>query len=268
MKDLARFATSDLPLHPSGLRKLLICPWRAALEYLAQDEGEGGPAADTGSAVHAAAHAMHKHNKGIAAALEEMRARMKEYPQADLSEAAAMFLAYASDPRNRDARVVLSEEPIAFQIAPAPEDHTQEAIQVIGTVDQVREVDGQLYVYDLKTSKRDPQELLHDHTFQMAGYCIGASVKLGRQVNPGKLILTRKYTGAAAAGRCPVFWPYVWKFSDIEQIMLGVRSAVARIRRGEIWHMPNSDCKWCPMRSPELCFPKLQETLSCLRQTT
>lgn len=259
MKDLSLFATDVLPLHPSGLATLMTCPWRSAMEFLAfGEEGEAGPAADTGSAVHAAAHSFHK-GKGIAAALEEMRAQQARYPRANLQDAAAMFLAYATDPRNSQASVVLSEEPIRFQIAPAPEDHTQAPIQVIGTLDQVREVEGQLFLWDLKTSKRDGVGLLNHHLYQAAAYCVGASVKLNRQVNPGGLILTRKYTKDVASS--PVFWPFTWKFRDIEQILRGVRHTVARVRAGDIWHRPTDDCMWCRMRTPDLCLPKLQETL-------
>lgn len=226
--------------------------------FLFEPTDEGGPAANTGSAVHVAAHALHT-GKGVAEALAVMQAKLNEYPRADMMDAADLFLKYAGDARNRGATVVLGEQPIAFQIAPSKEDPTQEPLVFVGTLDQVREADGQLRVYDLKTSKKDPTELLHEHTYQMAAYCVGASVLLKREVHPGALILVRKYK---ANGEGPVFWHYPWKFSDCVKILDVVRHRVAEIRRGILYHNPNeSYCRWCHQRTPDLCLPKLQEEL-------
>lgn len=264
-KDLARFATEDCPLHPSGLRALLICPWKVVMRYLAvrEEEEEHGVAGDTGSAVHVAAAEMHR-GKGPAECLQAMGARQREYPQADLQDAAGLFLAYSRDPRNSRAVVVAVEEPVKFSIQAAPEDPTGSPIEVIGTLDQVREDHlGRLELWDLKTSKKDPMALLRNHTFQIAAYCVGATIKLGRPVRPGGVILPRKYKDMNGNG--PVFWKFPWKFEDLEQILSAVRHRVAQIRSGVFWHVPTDDCEWCQARSPDLCLPKLQETLSLMR---
>lgn len=260
MKDLTRFGTEDQPLHPSGLGTVVKCPWRAAMEYLATgEESEGGAAADTGSAAHKAIAAFHK-GKGQAASLEVMQAHRADYPSADLQEAAGLFLCYAADSRNATADVVLVEEPIQFSISPAPEDKTQAPIQVIGTLDQVRRENGQHYLHDVKTSKLDGLELLNQHVFQIAAYCVGASLKLGVKVNPGSLILPRKYRGKDP-NSAPVFWHFAWKFEDIEQILAAVRHSVANIRNGNLYHVPGPYCTWCSARSPDLCLPRLQTVL-------
>lgn len=263
MKDLAKFGTEEHPIHPSGIRMLLLCPWRSVVKFLVEGEEASGPAADTGSAVHVAVYEFHR-GKGAADALGGMSARAQDYPQADLREAAELFLKYAADPRNRDAEVVLCEEPIAFSISPAPEDPTQAPIQVIGTLDQVRMVDGQPKLYDVKTSKRDPILLTHLYAYQMAAYCVGASIKLNRTVEPGAIICPRRY--GADPGRSPAFFHFAWSFSDIPQMLSGLRHTVAAIRAGHVWHVPNEDCNYCMLRTPDVCLPQLQKTLKLLEK--
>jgi hypothetical protein len=262
-RPLSEFATHIRPLHPSGLGSLLECPWRAVLNYWSDEAGEGGPAGDTGSAMHAAAAAFHR-GKDLAASIAEMQEKLGKYPLADLQEAASMFLKYASDPRNSGAQfpsildTPFVEHSIAFEIAPAAEDQTQQPIQVIGTVDQVRRhEDGKLRAHDIKTSKKEPMDLLAQHVHQMAAYCVGASMALGETVHPGSLICPRRYR--ADVSTSPVFWYYTFSFSDIPHILAGVRHVVARIRAGDVWHKPNANCKYCVGKSPDICFPKLVE---------
>jgi hypothetical protein len=254
VKDLSRFATEDWPLHPSGMRGLLMCPWRIVAKYLADTavDEPPGPAADTGSAAHAAVAAMHR-GASVADALSVMGGRLPDYPQADLNDAAALFLAYATDPRNSSARVVLVEHPITFQISPAEEDKTQAPISVVGTLDQVREEDGKLRIWDFKTSKLDPIALLNNHALQVAAYCVGASIALQRPVDPGGLILPRRY------GKGATHWMYPWTLADAEHLVEGIRHAVAAVRNGHVWHTPGEGCTWCWMRTPDTCLPKLQQ---------
>lgn len=260
MKDLKRFATDDFPLHPSGFKTLIDCPWRIVMAYLYAPSDESGPAADTGSAVHAAAHALHQ-GKEVAESMGVMDEQLAKFPRADLIDAADLFLKYAADTRNRTAKVILNEAPIKFQIAPAPEDPTGEPVSVVGRLDQVREVDGRLMVYDIKTSKKDQTELLLESTFQMAGYCVGASVLLGKQVDPGALILVRRY-GKTNHSEASVFWHYSWTFKDCEQILNVLRRRVAEVRSGQLYHNPEEAmCRWCHQRSPDVCLPKLQAEL-------
>lgn len=229
------------------------------MKFLATPDDDSGQAADTGSAMHRAAQAMHK-KESIAASLKAMQEDKAKYPLADLNDAAAMFLNYASDPRNSTADFVCVEQAIAFDIAPAKDDPTQAPIKVIGTLDQVRRKDGKLFLWDIKTSKKDGPTLLSNHIFQAAAYCIGASILLNAPVHPGGLILPRKYKAGAVA-TSPAFWHFAWSFDDIEQILEPIRHKVSLIRRGLVTHMPNEGCNWCPGRSPDLCLPKLRRTL-------
>lgn len=257
MKDISKFGSADYPIHPSGIRGLLVCPWRSVMRfYAAHEADEAGPAADTGSAMHAAAAAFHR-GKGVAESLQVMQEGTAKYPRADLTDAAGMFLSYAADPRNSGHEFLLVEQSISFTISPAEDDPTQAPIQVDGTVDHVRREAGrQPKVWDIKTSKKEPLQILQMAAFQAAAYCVGASIALGEPVSPGGVILPRRYK---ADGTGPVFWHFPWTLQDTEQMLEGLRRIVSLVRRGVYWHVPNEDCCWCPARSPDLCLPKLQE---------
>lgn len=226
--------------------------------YLYPPGEDHGPAGDTGSAMHKAAEAFHK-GSSLAESIEAMKANTVKYPLADLADAASMFLTYATDPRNREAKIVLVEQPIRFRIAAAPEDHTQKAIEVEGTVDQVREDFEGLWVHDIKTSKMDPMSIVHESMYQQAGYCIGAAIALNRPVRGARIIMPRQYAKSKEPGTAPVFWDMPWRWDDIADIMMAMRHQVAAIRAGRLYHVPNDSwCRWCHMRGPENCLPPLR----------
>lgn len=256
MADNTTFGCEERALHPSGLISLSQCAWKALNIHMNDYEGDSGPTADTGSAVHEAARLFHR-GASVSEALRGMGANIMRYKLANLAEATQMFVSYAADERNRTAKVLLVEHPVKFTIAPLPDDPTGAPIHVVGTLDQVREVNGVARLLDIKTSKRDPLEVMYGATFQIAAYCAGASVLLNRRVEPGPLILPRRY--GADPSRSPVFYHYPWTYDDVEHILYGVRVAVANIRAGRVHHVPNSECKWCPLRSPDLCYPQLKK---------
>jgi len=261
MNDLTLFGTVAFPIHPSAMRGIVECPWRVVMRFLDMEPEEGDkPAADTGSAMHKAAAALHTGNT-VAESIAIMGGGLSAYPAADLVDAANMFLQYSQDTRNTRAKVILVEEPIAFQIQAHETDPTGEPIVVNGRCDQVRLNDYGFKAWDIKTSKRDPNELLAESWFQMAGYCVGTTMRLRERgypdaiVQPGGLICPRKYGGNVESSN--VFWHHNFKFEDIEQLFLPLRQRVAQIRAGHLYHFPNSDCRWCHQRTPDVCFPKL-----------
>jgi hypothetical protein len=204
--------------------------------------------------MHAAAQAFHR-GATVADSLGVIGDMVTKFPAADVRDACGLFLKYAADERNSKAKVVLCEEPIKFEIAPAPEDITKQPIVVVGTLDQVRELEGgKLKLYDIKTSKKPGGHLMRQHTIQIAAYCVGASIKLGKRVDPGALILPRKY-----GTNDPQFVHFPWTLSDTEHILRGLRHVVAAIRSGNVYHVPGETCEWCPARSPDLCLPRLVE---------
>lgn len=261
MRDLSKFGTDEFPLHSSGLKALVRCPWEVVMKFLSEPGEDHGVAGNTGSAMHVAAAEFHR-GKEIAACLESMATGIDRYPLANLQEAAEMFLHYSTDPRNAgaefgqfDGRPVI-EEKLEFFIDPAPEDPTRQKIKIVGTGDQVRRENGRLKYWDIKTSKLDPMEIRDDTLYQAAAYCVGLTFKLGEPVHPGGVICPRRYKPGAAESS-PVFWHFPWTLEDTGQILKGVRHMVALIRQGHLWHIPGRHCTWCPAKTPDLCLPQL-----------
>jgi hypothetical protein len=261
VRSLTTFATPDFPLHPSGARQLLVCPWRIALHHMFHDGGdhESGAPADTGSAMHAAAAAFHR-GATIADAVQTMGEGTRNYPQADLQEAAAMFFHYAQDPRNTQWKSFpCIERLIQFSIAPHETDPTGAPIAVEMTVDQVVEDEfGRLFVRDIKTTKKEPAKMAAHYTYQVALYCIGVAGFLNRRVEGAKLVFPRKY-GKGRPADAPAHWNYAWGWDDLSHIIEPIRFAVANIRRGYVHELPNEDCGWCHQRSSDVCRPALRE---------
>lgn len=259
-RSLTDFGTVAFPLRASGLPKLVMCPWEAAMEFLFECHDESGPAADTGSATHAAVAAWHTMGHDAASAVKSMVDRSGEFPKADFDEATVMFLNYTRDPRNVKAEVVEVERKVSFVLPPAPEDETQKEIAVNGKVDQIRIVDGLYRVYDLKTSKKSGLDLMRQHQYQIAAYVVGASHIFGKPVHPGALICPRHYVRGILPETEPagVFFQFPWTFEDARFILWGLRRIVASIRSGEVWHQGGEHCRWCPAGSPDVCLPRLR----------
>lgn len=227
------------------------------IHMLTDGEGsEGGPAADTGSAMHAAAAALHR-GAPLADAIEAMGEGLPRYPKANLAEAAAMFLSYARDTRNFEGTYLLVEKLVTFTIEAHETDPTGAPIAVEGTIDQVVELNGRLFVRDIKTTKRDMAETAAEYTLQLAAYCVGAAQLLGKPIAGAKLIYPRRYSHDPSTS--PVHWQYAWGWDDLEHILESVRVNVANVRANRLYHAPSADCKWCHCRTPDVCLPALKE---------
>jgi hypothetical protein len=106
--------------------------------------------------------------------------------------------------------------------------------------------------------------ILMDSMYQMAAYCIGATILLEKEVHPGGIIMPRHYIGKNPSLAPPgVFWEAAWKFHHTAHILDGVRSVIASIRSGRVWMSPNltpmGHCNWCWFKTPDRCIPKLEE---------
>lgn len=267
LRDPKKFGTHEYPLHASAIPELMKCSWKAAMIYYFEPEDGSNAAADTGSATHVAVSNWHK-NKDIAAAVREMRdVSERKFGQADLTEAAAMFLLYTKDPRNQEAEIargsdgqLLLEQHVSFSIKAAENDPTQEEIAVVGTIDQIRLRHGRPEVWDLKTSKKPGFDQLNMYLYQIAAYAIGASSLLGTRVRMGGLITPRHYKKENPPENSPVgvFWPYPHKFDDLEYLLNGLRHIVATIRLGGVYVSPGEQCRYCPARGTEECLPLLR----------
>lgn len=235
------------------------------MTFLEEPGESSGAAADTGTAVHCGIKAFHDGDSPSQCLQRMQDCKAQDFPLAAMEEAAAMFLSYATDRRNIEAEVVLCEQEITYEIAAAETDPTGAPIVIEGTVDQVRRERGKLKLWDAKSSKLNPDLVRIAAGMQAAGYCIGATFKLGETVHPGGVIALRQYKSGTDNQQAPVFRHFSWEFEDIEQILLPLRLAVANIRAGRLYHIPTEGgCMFCRMKSPDLCVPKLKRTKKAL----
>lgn len=255
--NLTLFATGEFPLHASLLPRFASCPWSAVMVTLVPSDGEGGKAADTGSAVHAAAASWHG-QKDLRSAIRDMRARIGEYPMADLAESERQFRHYASDPRNADAELVLCEAKISLTLPPAPEDPTGSPVVIVGRLDQVRRTPAGLVACDIKTGSPRGWDMLQQHRLQLYAYQVGASLLLGEPVTSAAVIRTKDYYEAAG----PVFWNGAWSLAQAEAGLRRLTHLVAAVRAGRIHNAPGEACRFCPYGSPDSCEPLLKEMTS------
>ena len=259
----SEIGNANNPLRCSGLPRLLQCSLQTVLQMslLRDDETPAGPAADTGSAVHAAVAEWHVGNQDARLAVARMRERLAEFPLADLDDAENQFNCYRYDPRNINAEVVAVEQHITFTIDPSPLDPTREKIHVRGTLDQIRLNNGIRSVWDIKTSKRDGYSLMSEHTAQLAGYVQGAAQTYKEHHEPGGLILTRKYLERKApppALQPPgIFVEMPWTAQQVPSILASIAHTIALIRSGHITFSPGEYCRWCIAGGVSGCIPQL-----------
>lgn len=237
--DLKLFGSKDHPLRASMLPLLSRCPMAAVIKC--EGESESGPAADTGSAVHFAVKTWHEQDKSERIALGAMREGMAMYPRADLDVAAQHFLAYARDPANQQAEVVLVEAKIEYELQAATEEERE--IIIHGTLDQVRKIDGLYVSWDVKTGAAlKGWEMVEHHALQLMAYQLGATQRLGKVVDRAGIIRTKDYLEKKPG---PVFWNAPWDHVGAQAAVQALVAVVKAIRRKEVHVAPGPDCRWC-----------------------
>lgn len=268
--NLTDFGTESRPLRPSQLAWLARCPVQVVLA-MEEPEESGGPAAQTGSLVHAAVAAFHLEPdtvKKVAAAVAELQRAAAEFPQADPQEARLYLEPYLCDPRNTQAKTVAVETKVSVTLPPHPNDPTRKPIVVRGTLDQIREEpDGRLVVCDLKTgSKSSGWEMLHDYALQQAAYVLAARASGFPSAEPGYLIRAYGYRTRGAKLPSPdgVYWWLPFDVTGATQLMDRVRLQVALIRSGEVDFGPGTHCGYCPQKGLDTCLPKANRKLFSL----
>lgn len=194
MKNISEFAGPDEPIRASSLDLLVKCPVRSLLMWLGELQDSSGAAADTGSTVHAGVEAFHTFAGGfdekVEAGLEAMRQARARFPQADETDVRLFYKAYISDPRNSNQEIVRVETQVAISLAPHASDPTGKPIHIRGTLDQIRRINGKLYVMDLKCGSKAGWVYLHTYSLQQSAYVLAANnLALGEPVHPGALIV-------------------------------------------------------------------------------
>lgn len=255
--DWTRFGY-DPPLRSSSLPYLIKCPARAMLLYTDLISDEGGKAAQTGSLVHLGVEAFHQGRKK--STCEKRIRTSKEFPEGDRDEAIRHFDAYVRDPRNQTTPVKVEEK---IELTLDPPDGSDLPIRVFGTLDQIREVNGEWYLFDVKTGKVQGWDMVNDYAYQVAAYCVGATKTFGRPVHPGALIRTQGYF---KRGQFPpetepdgVFFEIPWKLDQCYTLLEMVRRQVGLIRQGHPTIGPGAHCNWCPAGGIGGCIVELGE---------
>lgn len=251
--ELSKFGSEDSPIRCSQIPRLLQCPLRQVMLYLNESDGSVGQAADTGSAVHRAIHAWHD-GANETEAIEIMRKELAKYPQANLDTAAEMFSWYADDTRNSEADLFASETRCEFTLPCSERDETKSPIYVQGTFDQIREEQGELAIWDVKTGVPSGTDMVVDHALQIAAYAIGATAHFKRVVQPGGIIRIRDYE---TKSRKKVFWPMGFRLEHCAVMLDSVREIVAMIRSGNVFPIVNHGCFMCEFRNVTNCIDRL-----------
>lgn len=263
-------ATDQYPLRASALPKINDCPASVFLQQAfwieTDDDAPGGEAAQTGNLMHSGAadyHRMKMNDPNVTedarreAGLRALEAARDRFPAGDVKRAKKHLEAYIADPKNSEAKVVRCEERLKCRLPPAPFDPTFQPVVIRGTVDQLRLVDGELQVYDIKTGKGFYGYKALDHYMtQQAAYVVAAKQTWGDQypgvpVEPGGLICTEGYVSSTAS---QVFWFHKWSYDDIPLILQNVVNQVAMARMQRLGFTPSTDaCRWCEHKNFSNC---------------
>jgi hypothetical protein len=263
MDRLTSIATAERPLRASQLDKLIRCPLYG-LTVLEPDERSSGPAADTGSIVHAAVAAFHSESRpGLraAAAIAEIQRAAVQFPFGDTHEAGLYLTPYLADPRNITADVVAVELAVELTLPPHALDPTGQPVVIHGTIDQIRREQGRTLICDLKTGRRSGWEMIHDHAYQIAAYTLAARACGYPDAEPGYLIRAYRYRERTATGDSPegVYWWLPFTADDCRILLDRVAIEVAHLRSGELNLGPGAHCTNCPLGGLATCIPAARE---------
>lgn len=267
LQSFADFGTAKFPLRPSSLKKIANCNVGAIMEAIGEIIDEGNAGANTGSVTHEAVAAFHKEqNKQLKeqAGIAAIAASLPRFPLADRRSAEIYFEHYAKDPRNLNAvmacrnGVMALELPVSLQLQPHAMDETKEPIHIMGTLDQIRNDNGVLNVYDYKTGETSGFAMISDHAYQLAAYLLAAKHS-GWDVTGAKLIRGYTYRERARAAELPNP-PYVFLDMGFNLVSAGVlmdrlRREVMLIRKGVIDFGPGPHCGYCKLKSHTNCIP-------------
>lgn len=260
MIDFTTIGTEENFLRPSKLDRLVVCTMQHALDLEIDEEDVSGPAADTGSLVHSAVAEFHMSpsvDEGIARAWAALTANAHKFPLSDSNEARLFLKPYLEDPRNLRAKVHAIERLVKLTLPPHEIDPTGQPVVIQGTLDQIREEFGQLWVFDLKTGKPTGFDMIHAHTYQQAAYTLAAAAE-GFPVVGAKLIRNWSYRHRGAALPSPegVFLEMPFDLETAGILLDRVRVAVANLRAGKIEFGPGHACTFCRHGGLAACLPE------------
>jgi hypothetical protein len=165
------------------------------------------------------------------------------------------------DPRNINAVMLAVEQEINFTIPPHALDPTGESIYVWGHLDQIRVVNNEERVDDLKTGKKTGWEMIHDYAIQLAAYTYGARQNGWPNAKPGRIIRNRGYRTRENKGVSPdgVFFDAPFGVKHLDLILEPVRIEVALIRMGYTKFGTGPHCTYCEFNGLPGCLDHWQK---------
>lgn len=257
MRDVTTFGNQDNPIRASSLDLLVKCPVRALLMWLGEVSDESGGAAETGSMVHHGVEVFHNtqgsFDAKVTAGLEAMRAAQGRFPLADPDDARLFYQGYTRDPRNSNQEIVCVEKQVTLRLG---------SVFIKGTLDQIRRINGTLYVYDLKCGSKTGWEYLHTYAMQQSAYVIGANQLGLGPVSPGALIVAngwRKRGVKPESSPDGVFFWMPWTLTDCYELLSPVQRVVESIRNGDVEYGPGAHCNYCPLGGLQGCMQKMKK---------
>lgn len=200
--------------------------------------------AETGSLIHLGIEAYHK-LLSVDAALAVMATKQTDYPEASGTKAAHAFRRYTEE-QHRWGCIKGTEQAIAFELAPAPFDPTQEKIIIEGTLDQIRD-NGTTIIADTKTGSKPIKWMFRHYAPQLAAYQYGYYHTTG--IKPHAAIIR---TADFLQGG-DIFHPVPWRWETVIDMMDTVRTLIALYRMGLKIATPGEHCEWCPAVGIEHC---------------
>jgi len=232
LKDLA---TEENPMRISSVPTFMQCPGFHICRLAEIDEAR--QAATNGTAVGRAVELWHKGDTPEAA----VDRAIGESPLADQGKVATWFEGYRLDPKNN------GQDPVYGEVVP---DLQEEEVRIdfdgcffVGHIDQVREKDGKLYLWDLKASSFGGSQLICSYAMQLCMYTLACTKTFNREVAPGGII---RMTSYGPRSKVDVFYPAQWTYEVCEQMAGETVQAIKDVRRGKIIKRPGSQCSYCP----------------------
>ena len=206
-------------------------------------------AADTGSAAGDVCRLIHLGNTFESA----MTYAERQWSGADMQLVEKWCWEYANDVRNQTGSFVGD---VIAETQEAEVACTVDGVDLVGHVDQIRELNGQWYVWDIKTSRGAGETLVYDYAWQLAGYAVAATRTFGRVVLPGGIIRLRGYVGRGKKDPRDrdVFFYAPWTPKQCES-MLGDAVAASQSTIAT----PGDHCRYCPASGPNHCKEELND---------
>lgn len=270
------FASKSNPIRCSKLAAICKCSMRIYMIALLDcEDDEGGVPAQTGSLTHKGVEAFHKEKGGLKirekAAWDAIAKFREQFPLADVNEVKLFITPYMADMRNitavfyqieREGTLTdCIEQQVEFTLPPHEFDPTGLPIHIQGTLDQIRIINGIVYVDDLKTGKINGWQMIHDYAIQVAAYTFGARQLGIKNAEPGRIIRAMGYRTREDKGASPdgVFWHMPFTWADVDVLLENVRLHVALVRKGDVQFGPGPHCTYCEFGGLANCINKYKE---------